>query len=97
MACGVPVVTPRRGTYTEMVERTGGGVLVPPDDIDALVVALAALEADPARRVQLGTAGAVGVRSHYTAIGMAEAAIGTYQNLVGRTSLVDRPLAAVNN
>jgi len=97
MACGVPVVTPRRGTYTEMVERTGGGVLVPPDDIDALVVALAALEADPARRVQLGTAGAVGVRSHYTAIGMAESAIGIYESLVGRTSLVDRPLAAVDN
>ena len=37
MACGVPVVAPRRGTYTEMIERTGGGVLVPPGDIDALV------------------------------------------------------------
>ena len=28
MACGVPVVAPRRGTYSEMIERTGGGVLV---------------------------------------------------------------------
>ena len=82
MACGVPVVAPRRGTYTEMVERTGGGVLVPPDDIEAFVAALSALEADPARRAQLGTAGAAGVRAHYTASGMAESAVGIYERLV---------------
>ena len=29
MACGVPVVAARRGTYIELIERTGGGVLDP--------------------------------------------------------------------
>ena len=87
MACGVPVVAPRRGTYTEMIERTGGGVLVPPDDIDAFVAALATLEADPVRRAQLGTAGAAGVRAHYTANGMAESAVGIYENLAGRRTM----------
>ena len=96
MACGVPVVTPRRGTYTEMVERTGGGVLVPPGDIEAFVAALATLEADPVRRVQLGTAGAAGVRAYYTASGMAESAIGIYESLAARPSPVGRPLAAVD-
>ena len=28
MACGVPVVQPRRGAFTEIVEKTGGGLLV---------------------------------------------------------------------
>jgi glycosyltransferase involved in cell wall biosynthesis len=32
MACGVPVVQPRRGAFTEVVEKTGGGVLVEPDN-----------------------------------------------------------------
>ena len=32
MACGVPVVQPRRGGFTEIVEKTGGGLLVEPDD-----------------------------------------------------------------
>ena len=105
MACGVPVVAPRRGTYTEMLERTGGGVLVPPDDIDALVMALAALEADPAKRAQLGAAGAAAVRQRYTASRMAESAIGVYENLIGqsrqsgqsgRSTSTGSPLATVD-
>ena len=31
MASGVPVVQPRRGAFTEIVETTGGGILVEPD------------------------------------------------------------------
>ena len=33
---GVPVVQPRRGAFTEVVEKTGGGLLVAPDDPEAL-------------------------------------------------------------
>ena len=36
MASGVPVVQPRRGASTEIVETTGGGILVEPDNPDAL-------------------------------------------------------------
>ncbi|MGH9315192.1 MAG: glycosyltransferase family 4 protein, partial [Vicinamibacterales bacterium] len=32
MACGVPVVQPRRGAFVEILQKTGGGLLVPPDD-----------------------------------------------------------------
>src|SRR6476646_9967365 len=36
MACGVPLVQPRRGGFTEIVEKTGGGLLVQPDDPQGL-------------------------------------------------------------
>lgn len=81
MSCGVPVVAPKRGTYTEMLDRTRGGVLVPPDDLDALVDALAKLKVDPTRRDEIGLRGATGVRAHYTARCMARRALDTYTRL----------------
>ena len=40
MANGVPLVQPRRGAFPEIVTRTGGGLLVEPDDPDALADAI---------------------------------------------------------
>ena len=82
MACGVPVIVPRRGTYTEFVERTGGGVLVQPDDVGALEAALERLAADREHREELGRQGAAGVREHYTAEVMAERAVDVYRKVV---------------
>ena len=81
MANGVPVVQPRRGAFTEIVERTGGGLLVPPDDPDALAETLHALLVDRARAEALGAAGAAGVRQHYDVARMAEAAEAVYREL----------------
>ena len=81
MACGVPVVAPRRGTYTELVERTGGGVLVEPEDDAALEQALAALAADPDRRADLGRRAAEGVREHYSTDEMTTRALDVYARL----------------
>src|SRR5258708_20434923 len=36
MGVGVPVVQPRRGAFTEIVEKTGGGLLMPPQCPPAL-------------------------------------------------------------
>ena len=38
MANGVPVVQPRRGAFPEILEKTGGGILVEPDDPASLTV-----------------------------------------------------------
>ena len=81
MACGVPVVAPRRGTYTELVERTGGGVLVEPEDDAALEQALAALAADPERRAELGRRAAEGVRARYSTDEMTTRALDVYARL----------------
>ena len=40
MANGVPVVQPRRGAFPEILERTGGGILVEPDDAGSLAQAI---------------------------------------------------------
>jgi len=66
MASGVPVVQPRRGAFVEVVEKTCGGLLVAPDDPEALADGLYALWSDPERRAQLASAAFDGVRAHYT-------------------------------
>jgi glycosyltransferase involved in cell wall biosynthesis len=78
MACGVPVVQPRRGAFTEVVERTGGGLLVGPDDAAGLAEGLARLAADPALADELGARGFRGVREHYTVARMADRALEVY-------------------
>ena len=90
MAVGVPVVQPRRGAFPEIVEKTGGGLLVDPGDPDALATTLQQLLADPARRRMLGAAGAAGVRAHYTVGQMAERVEEIYRGLVRR-----QPVGAV--
>ena len=81
LACGVPVVAARRGTYVELLERTGGGVLIAPDDVEALADALRRLRADEPHRRELGTRAAAAVREHYTAEVMARRAADVYRRL----------------
>jgi glycosyltransferase involved in cell wall biosynthesis len=63
MACGVPLVQPRIGAYPEMLEKTGGGLLV---DEGGLAVGIFELWKQSELRARLGQAGAEGVRRHYS-------------------------------
>lgn len=86
MASGVPVVQPRRGAFTETVERTGGGLLVAPDDPEALADGLYALWSDPSRAQALGECGAAGVRAHYTIGRSADALLDVYASVQQRAA-----------
>jgi glycosyltransferase involved in cell wall biosynthesis len=66
MAGGVPVVQPGRGAFTEIVERTGGGILVEPDDPEALADGLYALWSDRSLRDSLAERAFDGVRARYS-------------------------------
>jgi glycosyltransferase involved in cell wall biosynthesis len=66
MACGVPVIQPRRGAFIEIVERTNGGLLVAKDDPDALAEALTRFRQSPELALALGENGFRNVREHYS-------------------------------
>jgi glycosyltransferase involved in cell wall biosynthesis len=82
MASGVPVVQPRRGAFTEIVEKTGGGLLVTPDDAAALADGLYALWSDRDRARSLGDCAFDGVREHYSIARSAGALLGVYQSAI---------------
>jgi len=67
MACGVPVVATTGGALPEVVGESGRtGVLVTPDDPEALVTAIRDLLDDPATRARLGAAGRERVMERFT-------------------------------
>jgi glycosyltransferase involved in cell wall biosynthesis len=57
MACGLPVVTTGISGIPELVEDGSNGLLVPPDDADAVAAALLRLHDDPALAARIGAAG----------------------------------------
>jgi glycosyltransferase involved in cell wall biosynthesis len=71
LANGVPVVQPRHGSFPELIEATGGGLLVEPNDPHDLARALRRLLDDPAHRQELGRKGKERVQQHFTADRMA--------------------------
>lgn len=81
MASGVPVVQPSRGSFTGMIEKTGGGILVAPGDPDALAQGLLQVLTDPSLAEALSQRGALGVRAHYSVDAMADAAEAAYATL----------------
>jgi glycosyltransferase involved in cell wall biosynthesis len=80
MACGVPLVQPRRGAFTEIVERTGGGLLVQPDDPQSLAEGLLKIACDSTLAEDLSANAFRGVREHYTAAHMADKVLEAYSD-----------------
>jgi glycosyltransferase involved in cell wall biosynthesis len=78
MASGVPVVLPAHGAFPELVEETGGGLLVEPESALALAEGLAALLDDGERRRELGRRGAEGVRARFAVAAMAAETLAAY-------------------
>jgi len=66
MASGVPVVQPRRGAFVEILNRTGGGILVEPDNTGSLSEGLYSLWNDRATLGTLSDRAFTNVREHYS-------------------------------
>lgn len=93
MAAGVPVVQPRHGAFPEIIENTGGGLLVESGSADALADGLRTLWRDPALREALSSAGVAGVREHYSVERMADAVEAVYRELVA-AGVGERPTSS---
>jgi glycosyltransferase involved in cell wall biosynthesis len=78
MAAGVPFVQPRHGSFREMAEQTGGGVLVEPENPESLAQGLLKLIRDPELRADLARKAHAGVRSYYTVGQMAEQTLAAF-------------------
>lgn len=72
LACGVPFVQPRHGAFGELLEQTGGGMLIDSDDPLALADTLGSLLNDAERAAALGRSGRAAVVAKFTARRMAE-------------------------
>ncbi len=65
LACGRPVLASLEGEAAEILRDSGAAIVVPPEDVDALVAALLQLAADSALRGQLATRGRPYVAEHF--------------------------------
>ncbi len=86
MACGVPLVQPRRGAFTEIIERTDGGLLVQPDDPQSLADGIVKVAKDRALAEDLSANAFRGVREHYTAAHMADRLLESYNLAIANPS-----------
>ena len=84
MACGLPVVASRVGGIVESVEDNRSGCLLPPRDPASIAKAIAALENDPARRLQLGNAAKIRVVENFSMDAMTTRTIDLYQACLKR-------------
>jgi glycosyltransferase involved in cell wall biosynthesis len=79
LANGVPVVQPQHGSFPELVEATGGGLLVKPDDAAELAAGLRTLLENQAHRDELGRKGKEAVHRQFTAAIMAQKTVDVYR------------------
>ena len=93
MASGVPVVQPRRGAFVEVLEKTGGGVLVDVDDPQSLADGLYALWSEPQLRESLSDRALAGVREHYTIARSADRLLEVFRTMAGRPVAAGAPVA----
>jgi glycosyltransferase involved in cell wall biosynthesis len=81
LASGVPVVEPRIGAFSELVEATGGGVLCEVNNPAALAAAIEALLLNSKRARELGQAGRRVVFEKFSAEAMAKATLRVYEEV----------------
>ncbi|MGH9427345.1 MAG: glycosyltransferase family 4 protein, partial [Terriglobia bacterium] len=82
MACGVPVVQPRRGGFTEILANTAGGILFEPGDAKGLATGIRSVLLDQELAHTLIRDGVEGVHRHYSVGRMADRTMSLYDGLL---------------
>ena len=78
------MVLPAHGTFPELIEDTGGGLLHEPENPRALAAALRRLILDPAAAARQGLAAQLAIRERYTDELMARRTFQLYESLTAR-------------
>ncbi len=82
LASGVPTVLPAHGAFPEIVEWTGGGLLVEPNSPGAMVDGIASLLDDSERRTAMGQDGRRAVHERFSDDMMATATLKEYERVL---------------
>lgn len=82
MAAGIPVVQPEHGSFPELIEATGGGLLYDPEEDAGLHDGLSRLMDDPMLRLRLGEEGRTSVLNSFTDDVMAEQTWAVYEEIL---------------
>lgn len=85
MACGLPVVVPDRGAFSEMMAGGGGGLLFRPGDASDLAAKLADLLDDPDRATAIGIQGRAWVERCNSREAMARATDEVFKRVLSGT------------
>ena len=93
MASGVPVVQPARGAFTEIVQKTGGGILVDPQNPSSLEDGLHTLWRERRMMDALSERAYQGVRAHYTVAHSADRLLAVYGDVMSRTASTNASVA----
>jgi colanic acid biosynthesis glycosyl transferase WcaI len=65
MAMKRPLILAVDGEARNLVEQSGGGIFVPPEDVEAIAAAITSLEQNPQQRQKMGEAGRAFVETHF--------------------------------
>jgi len=82
MANGTPIVAPAHGGFPEMIEDTGGGVLVDPHSPTAVAAGIASLMDDHDLCGELGRQGQQAVHARRGEVAMADSTLALYQRCI---------------
>lgn len=81
LAHAVPVVLPAHGAFPELLQATGGGLLVEPGSVPALTAGLQDLHSDPERARRLGATGRQAILEHFDDETLARATLAVYERV----------------
>ena len=82
MAAGIPVVQPACGAFTEILDTTGGGILVEPNNPEALARGILDIWENPEMRGRLAERAYHNVRAHYNVRQMAEKTVEVFREAI---------------
>ncbi len=84
MACGAPVIASRAASLPEIVTDGETGLLIPPNDPEAIAAAIGQLRADPVLWASMSTAARRRVEERFTWSRVAERCLAAYRELGAR-------------